>query len=1122
MHGSARCLPSLAAVSLVALVVAPGCTRHDFRERADRDVEGVITQKNIFPQWQLKNWHVYPDPRSRFADNTNPDRPPYPPDDFATRLVSPNPQRPTKKSGVGREDGTGYIPLLAQWDAENRAEDPRAPGHALNADGPAPDAVVAAVKGAGPVAGAAAPVKSGGWTGAPAIPAPTLLVGDRPAVRHALPSDVPAARRPASDTPSAAAAPPAQPALTAPPAAHPDVPDAQAPKLSAAEFGPWIAMPSNPPGPNDRSGSGVPPSIDPLRRPTVVVVAGEADPIGRPAVVPAVAAGSAPQPEKLPEPPAPAPLPAPAQFPPAQPAPAAQPPSVPLPPAPKEAAPKAPDPAQAAAGPTSSATQGLTGDPNLDPLSVLDSKLAGYRIKMEQALLLASINAREFQDRREDVYVAALDVTLTRFSFAAQGLFTEQAIRQSIGSQLTNAGQYWNFNTTTGVSKLFPTGAQLTAQLANQVTVDLGNGKPTVALSNLSLSLLQPFLSGGGYAVTLEPLTQNERNMVYALRSFERFRRLFYVSVSAGSPNGYTNNPYGLQGLSVNLGRGIGANLTSPSVGFLPLLQQQAVILNQRKNIAYLERLLKFYRAFAEGGQYSDLQVGQVEVLLLNSRAGLLGSANSTNNSTTGIRGFLDTLDNFKLQLGMPLTLNLELDDAPMRPIHRQLSKFEQVYAQVQAVELAASKYDRAEPVADFRKRWQRLFTASELVRGTPFAKSIEERWGSWDPAKLTNPQVLDRLVGLREERRKLLAARAERELRKVPEPPAEAARLTRLNSDIDLGEFELRVRAYEAQPWARLTGREREQVQSNAFSVAYNGFYQVILDARNDRLESVHRAWPELAPLQLGGSLDALSAPLDEAYTEAVRTALSNRLDLMNARGQLVDSWRQINVTANALQGVVNAQYNLNAGTKPGANQPFNFTGSETTSQLQFNFQLPLVRRAERNAYRTALISYQAARRTLLAFEDNIANDVRSDVRELRTIAQLYRIQQRVVEVQYAQVDNATAVLFAPPAPSSASNDQQTAAAALTQQVLNAQNNLVIAQNTLYQLWVAYLTSRMSFYLDLERLQLDDRGVWIDEYISRIQRNDQSDDADKPGPAGGGGGGERLHAPRPADGPGK
>ena len=124
MHGSARCLPLLAATALAGLLAAPGCTRHDFRQRADKDVEGIITQKNVFPAWQVKNWNAYPNPDARFADNSNPDRPPYPPDDYAARLLSPNPQKPTKRSGVGRVDGTGYLAVLENWDAQNRAEDP--------------------------------------------------------------------------------------------------------------------------------------------------------------------------------------------------------------------------------------------------------------------------------------------------------------------------------------------------------------------------------------------------------------------------------------------------------------------------------------------------------------------------------------------------------------------------------------------------------------------------------------------------------------------------------------------------------------------------------------------------------------------------------------------------------------------------------------------------------------------------------------------------------------------------------------------------------------------------------------------------------------------------------------
>ncbi len=65
--------------------------------------------------------HVYPDSRARFADPTNPDRPPMPPDDPAAYDLSPNPQKPGKP-GVARVEGSGYLDLMTKWDAENRAE----------------------------------------------------------------------------------------------------------------------------------------------------------------------------------------------------------------------------------------------------------------------------------------------------------------------------------------------------------------------------------------------------------------------------------------------------------------------------------------------------------------------------------------------------------------------------------------------------------------------------------------------------------------------------------------------------------------------------------------------------------------------------------------------------------------------------------------------------------------------------------------------------------------------------------------------------------------------------------------------------------------------------------------
>ncbi len=941
----ARAARRLALAGLV-LAVAVGCNRQHYRQRADKDVEGIISQKNVFPDWQVKNFYAYPHPDARFADPSDPDHPPYPPDDYAARVLSPNPQHPTKRSGTGRHEGKGYLDYLGSWDAANRAAEP------AKEPLPPPKAEVA----------------------------PPDVVG----------------RRGSQSTPESVWLAKATRLPTA---------------LEAARTGVLLASADGPDG-------------------SPVILAVQQDPNAEPAVV-------------------------------------------------------------------------ATGNAAASVLKVLESQQQGYRIKLEQAVELGLVNAREFQDRREDLYLAALPVTLERFSFAAQGFFAETAALDFAG-RLTgnNPRNAARFGTDAQLGKLFPTGALLAARLANQVVVDLTGDRPTTTLSNLSLSLSQPFLRGGGYAVTLEPLTQAERNMVYAMRSYARFRKLFYVAIAAGGD--YTNNPYSLQGLSVNLGRGIGNNLTAPTVGYLPILLQAATLANQRRNVDALEQYLKQYQAFREGGQQSDLQVGQVETQLLNSRNQLLGqsAANTGGGGGTnaGYRGLLDSLDQFKLQLGLPMTVGLDLDNTPLAPMQRQLARFEAVYADVRAADEAGRQFDPAAPVDQFRPRWRRLLTESAAVSGTDFAAKLPTRWGAWERL---SPDALNKsLEKLNEERNRLLARRDARQKQQQPDDAAEAARVAQIDADLDYGNFEKAVRTFEARPWLNGPQAERAAEQAQKFRDVFDRFYQLILVARNERLEGIRRLWPQLPGVVVDGT-DLVSVGIDDAYTAGMQAALTRRLDLMNARGQVVDAWRQVKVRANALQGVLDVEYNLDSSTPPGGGNPVAFSGSRTTHNLTFNAELPLVRRSERNLYRATLIGYQRQRRTLQAFEDNIANDVRADVRELRTIAELYRVQQRLIELGYSQVDNAQAVLLEPPAPNAQTN--AGSAAALTNQLLQNQQQLVQAQNTLYTIWVNYLISRMALYADTELLQIDDNGGWNDESLPPDE-----------GPGRAGRGPERLPEPRP------
>src|SRR5262249_14469810 len=138
--------------------------------------------------------------------------------------------------------------------------------------------------------------------------------------------------------------------------------------------------------------------------------------------------------------------------------------------------------------------------------------------------------------RREQLYLTALPVSLQRFNFMPQFQATADFFRTWSASESPFGKQdHLLMHPSVGYSQLFETGALLTLRLANQTTIDFAqNGRPTLSESTKLLELSQPFLQGGVKAVTLEPLTQVERNLLYDIRDFAHFNRVFYVALASG------------------------------------------------------------------------------------------------------------------------------------------------------------------------------------------------------------------------------------------------------------------------------------------------------------------------------------------------------------------------------------------------------------------------------------------------------------------------------------------------------------------------------------------------------------------------------------------------------------
>ncbi len=268
-------------------------------------------------------------------------------------------------------------------------------------------------------------------------------------------------------------------------------------------------------------------------------------------------------------------------------------------------------------------------------------------------------------------------------------------------------------------------------------------------------------MHGGGKAVTLEPLTLAERNLFYSVRGYARFREEFYLSIALGStlPNTLaaaagTSGVGNGSPISVLASLGIAStDVAGQFRGYLPSLYRELDMAVDRKYVHELERGLLLFQGFQEGGQVSPLQVDQVNSTLLQARNTVLKDMQDTSNA----------LDQFKLQLGVPANMPLQLDDTPARPITRQLDRYYEVLADADAAFKVVDQQELLAP-AKLRPFLLRLFTQSDLVRGTRFQEKVPPSWALW--AKASDQEIKARLIKLGQVRRQLLDAKTDQEMK--------------------------------------------------------------------------------------------------------------------------------------------------------------------------------------------------------------------------------------------------------------------------------------------------------------------------------------------------------------------
>jgi outer membrane protein TolC len=210
-------------------------------------------------------------------------------------------------------------------------------------------------------------------------------------------------------------------------------------------------------------------------------------------------------------------------------------------------------------------------------------------------------------------------------------------------------------------------------------------------------------------------------------------------------------------------------------------------------------------------------------------------------------------------------------------------------------------------------------------------------------------------------------------------------------------------------------------------------------------------------------------AGPYELPERRAINLALENRPDLLVAQGEVIDAERRVVVAANALLPGLDLAGTAAIGERRGlgsADQPnAQLRPERGRYDLGVLLDLPVERTAERNFYRQTIITLEQQVRQVQQLEDDIKLDVRRELRDLLSAREGVVTQAQAVTLAQRRVQSTDMLL--------------QAGRAEIRDVLEAQTDLVDAQNEFTEALVEYRISELELQRDMGVLQVNHEGVW-------------------------------------------
>lgn len=203
-----------------------------------------------------------------------------------------------------------------------------------------------------------------------------------------------------------------------------------------------------------------------------------------------------------------------------------------------------------------------------------------------------------------------------------------------------------------------------------------------------------------------------------------------------------------------------------------------------------------------------------------------------------------------------------------------------------------------------------------------------------------------------------------------------------------------------------------------------------------------------------------------DISVDDSIQVALAARLDYLNTKDQLDDAERHVKLAADALKPRIDLSATATISSDPNKSGHFSLPEAE---RYRWNAGLDvdpgIDRKAERNSYRSSLITRNQTARAVVQQEDEIKLQVRDSWRTLDQAKRSYEISEIGVKLAERRLEEQN--LLAEFGRSKA------------QDLVDAQNSLNDSKNQRTQALVTHTIARLQFWNNMGILYIKDNGQW-------------------------------------------